>query len=143
MPYTAAMASIFTRIIDGELPAHFVWRGDDCVAFLSINPLQPGHTLVVSRAEVDHWIDLDPRVVGVMFEVARAVGRAIQAAFDPRKIGLMVAGLEVTHAHVHVVPIRDVRDLDFDRADRDPGTVALEEAAARIRDELDLPESPS
>lgn len=127
------MPSVFSRIIDGELPATFVWRDDRCVGFLSIQPLRPGHTLVVPRREVDHWIDVDPDEWAHLTSVAQTVGKALQAAYSPAKVGLMLAGLEVPHTHVHVVPIDGVHDLDFANADPDPEPSALEAAAERIR----------
>ncbi len=127
------MASVFTRIIDGELPGRFVWRDDEVVAFLSIGPLAPGHTLVVPRAEVDHWLDLDPRTWQRVSEVTRIVGQAIQTAFDPPRVGTAIAGFEVPHCHVHVTPLRSLADLDFSRADDDPDPAALDEHAERIR----------
>jgi histidine triad (HIT) family protein len=110
------MPTIFTRIIDGELPGRFVWRDDHCVAFLSINPLQPGHTLVVPILEVDHWIDLPPTVNERLMHVSHLIGRAQQHAFSPERIGLIIAGFEVSHAHVHVLPIQGMSDLDFRNA---------------------------
>ncbi len=130
------MASVFTRIIDGELPATFVWRDDRCVAFLSINPLRPGHVLVVPREEVEHWIDLDPGTWAHLTEVSQRIGAALDRAYRPAKVGLMLAGLEVPHVHVHVVPIDGVHDLDFANADPDPDPAALDEAAERIRGAL-------
>ncbi len=130
------MPTIFSRIIAGELPGRFVWKDEHCVAFLAINPLQPGHTLVVSRAEVDHWLDLDGELLSHLTRVARAIGRAQQAAFQPLKVGLMLAGLEVPHVHLHVVPIRGMRDLDFSNADPSPGADELDAAAERIREAL-------
>lgn len=130
------MTTIFTRIIDGELPGRFVWRDDVCVAFLSINPLRAGHTLVVPRAEVDHWIDLPPAVNAHLMRVAQQVATAQQQAFSPVRIGLMIAGLEIPHVHLHVVPIDGVHDLDFDRAERNPDPVALDDAAERLRTAL-------
>jgi histidine triad (HIT) family protein len=130
------MPTIFTRIIDGELPGRFVWRDATCVAFLSINPLRPGHTLVVPRVEVDHWLDLDPSVNAHLVAVAQTIGRAQMDAFAPTRIGLMVAGLEVPHVHLHVVPMDDVHDLDFANAASAPDPAALDDAAARIRDAL-------
>jgi len=127
------VASVFSRIIDGELPATFVWRDDRCVGFLSIQPLRPGHTLVVPRREVDHWIDVDPDEWAHLTTVAQTVGKALQAAYSPAKVGLMLAGLEVPHTHLHVVPIDGVHDLDFANADPDPEPSALEAAAERIR----------
>lgn len=110
------MATIFTRIIDGELPGHFVWRDDTCVAFLSIEPLRRGHVLVVPREEVDHWLDVDDATWQHVSTVSRTIGRALQRAFEPEKVGLMIAGLEVAHCHVHVAPIDSVHDLDFANA---------------------------
>jgi histidine triad (HIT) family protein len=135
------MATIFTKIIEGELPGRFVWRDDLCVAFLSINPLQTGHTLVVPIAEVDHWIDLDPEVMNHLTTVAHTVGRAQQEVFQPTRVGLMIAGLEVPHVHLHVVPINDVHYLDFSRADKDPDPAVLDDARARLAAALDQPAS--
>lgn len=127
------MASVFTRIIAGELPAHFVWQDDRCAAFLSIEPLRPGHTLVVPRAEVDHWIDLDDDTAAALVRVARRIACAQQAVYRPTKVGLMIAGLEVPHAHLHVSPIDGMQDMDFANAGPFPGNEALAAEAARIR----------
>jgi diadenosine tetraphosphate (Ap4A) HIT family hydrolase len=126
------MPTIFTKIIDGELPGTFVWRDDVCVAFMSIAPIRPGHTLVVPRAEVDHWIDLDPDVNAHLMRVAQEIALAQQAAFSPVRIGLIIAGLEVPHTHVHVIPIDGMQDLDFANAS-DTTPDALAETAAAIR----------
>jgi diadenosine tetraphosphate (Ap4A) HIT family hydrolase len=126
------MPTIFTKIIDGELPGTFVWRDDVCVAFMSIAPIRPGHTLVVPRAEVDHWIDLDPDVNAHLMRVAQEIALAQQAAFSPVRIGLIIAGLEVPHTHVHVIPIDGMQDLDFANAN-DTTPDALAETAAAIR----------
>jgi len=127
------MPTVFTRIIDGELPGTFVWRDPDVVAFLSINPVQPGHTLVVPRAEIDHWIDLEPRLAQHVTLVAQTIGRALDRAYSPLKVGLLVAGLEVPHVHVHVIPIAHGEgDLHLDRATQvSPDDLAIE--AERIR----------
>ncbi len=130
------MASIFTRIIGGELPGRFVWRDDLCVAFLSINPLKLGHTLVVPRDEVDHWIDLDPDLARHLTSVAQTIGKALATGFKPAKVGLMIAGLEVPHVHLHVLPIDAVRDMDFANADKSPDPAGLDRAAQTIRAEL-------
>jgi len=122
------MASLFTMIIDGDLPGRFVWRDDRVVAFLTIAPLQPGHTLVVPIEEVDDWTDLAPDLLAHLTNVAQIVGKAIDAAFQPTKVGLMIAGLEVPHVHIHVVPINTVNDLDFANADTDATDAALDEA---------------
>ena len=131
------MATVFTMIIEGDLPGRFVWRDDQVVAFLTIEPLQPGHVLVVPIEEVDHWIDLDPSLLARLMEVSRIIGRAVDRAFAPEKVGMMIAGLEVPHVHVHVVPMHGVRDLDFANADSGASGEALDEAADKIRSALD------
>ena len=130
------MASVFTRIIAGELPARFVWEDDDCVVFLANRPLRPGHALVVPRQEIDHWIDLDADLLCHLTEVAQSIGRAQMAGFKPARIGLMLAGLEVPHVHFHVVPIRGLHDLDFGNQDPNPDEGMMEQAAETIREEL-------
>jgi histidine triad (HIT) family protein len=127
------MPTIFTRIISGELPARFVWRDARCVAFLSTAPLKPGHTLVVPIEEVDHWLDLDPNLAEQLMTVAQSVGKGIQRAFNPEKVGLAIVGLEVRHVHLHVSPIWGVHDLDFGRQDRNPDPAALDRAAETLR----------
>jgi histidine triad (HIT) family protein len=129
------MPTVFTRIIDGELPATFVWKDDRCVAFLSIEPLRAGHTLVVPRQEIDHWLDCPAELRNHLMAVATILGQALQSEWDPEKIGLMIAGLEVPHLHLHLVPIWGVHDLDFARA-APAERQELEAAAARIIDAL-------
>lgn len=110
------MASVFTMIINGDLPGHFVWRDDTCVVFLSINPIADGHALVVPIREVDQWTDLtEPECVHLM-TVAKRVADAQKVVFTPARIGLMIAGFEVPHTHVHVIPINTMSDMDFAHA---------------------------
>ena len=130
------MPTIFSRIIAGELPANFVWKDDTCVGFLSNRPLKPGHTLVVPRREVDHWLDLDPPLLAHLMSTAQMIGTAQIAAFKPARIGLVLVGLEVPHVHFHVVPINGVRDLDFDNQDPNPDPAMMTAAAEAIRTEL-------
>jgi len=120
------MPTLFTRIINGELPAEFVWRDDECVVFLSINPLSPGHALVVPRAELDHWLDCPPPLRDHLMDVAQRVGRSIADAFSPARVGLIIAGFEVPHLHVHVFGARDLTSFDFGSA----GQASPEELAA-------------
>ena len=127
------MATLFTRIIDGELPGCFVWRDDQCVSFLSINPVRPGHALVVPRAEIDHWIDLDEVALAHLTQVAQTIGEAQQRAFDPARIGLLVAGMEVPHAHLHLIPIRGEADLHLSNAAVSVAGDELERNAKAIR----------
>jgi histidine triad (HIT) family protein len=130
------MPTLFTRIIGGELPGHFVWRDERCVSFLTIGPIRPGHALVVPIAEVDRWTDLEPDLAGHLFVVAQQVARAQQAAFSPERVGLIIAGLEVPHCHLHLIPIESEADLDFAKADHSPAPDALADAAERLRTAL-------
>ena len=130
------MATLFTKIIEGEIPGRFVWRDDRAVVFLTIEPITPGHALVVPIAEVDHWIDLDPDLAAHLMMVARTVGRAQMQAFSPTRVGMIVAGLEVPHCHLHLVPIETEADLSFARADHHPDPAALDDAAERLRSAL-------
>lgn len=127
------MPTIFTRIIEGELPGRFVYRDDRCVAFLSIAPMNPGHTLVVPVAEVDHWVDLDPDLTAHLMQVAHRIGRAQMAAFSPSRIGVIIAGMEVPHAHIHLVPIDRESDLHFENADQNATAEDLDAAADKLR----------
>lgn len=120
----------------GALPGHFVWQDERAVALLSINPLKPGHTLVIPREEVDHWIDLDPDLLRHLTDVAQKVSQAIQDAFEPQKVGLMIAGLEVRHVHLHLVPIDGLRDLDFANQAPSVAREELEANANRIKSAL-------
>lgn len=120
------MPTVFTRIIDGDIPGTFVHRDDRCVAFLSINPMAHGHTLVVPIAEVDHWIDLPDDLAQHLFRVAHRIGRAQQRAFGCDRVGLIIAGYEVPHTHLHVIPTTEMGQLSFANA-----------AAGVSRDELD------
>jgi histidine triad (HIT) family protein len=127
------MPSVFTRILAGELPGRFVWRDDACFAILSVNPLQPGHVLVIPRQEVDDWLDLPDELRNHLTLTARTIGRAIKVAFAPVKVGLAIVGLEVRHVHLHLVPISAPEHLDFARADLHADPRDLDAAAERIR----------
>lgn len=133
---TPAEPSVFTRIISGEFPGRFVWRDADVVAFLTIAPLRPGHTLVVPVRQVDHWTDVDESLWARMATAQLAIGKALMTAFQPVRVGSIIAGLEVPHCHVHLVPIRTEADLDFSRADGSPDPSRLDEDAERIRSAL-------
>jgi histidine triad (HIT) family protein len=131
------MPSLFTKIIDGEIPGTFVWRDDVCVAFMTIAPLRPGHTLVVPIEEIDPWTDLPDHLRDHLFAVSATLANAIQEAFQPTRVGLMIAGLEVPHTHIHLVPIDGVNDLDFANADQAASREDIETAADRIRTALE------
>lgn len=130
------MPSIFSRIISGEFPGRFVWRDDRVVAFLSIEPMRPGHVLVVPRDEVDHWVDLEPELAAHLFTVAQQIGRAQNIEWSPRRVGVLIVGDEVPHVHIHVVPINEPGQLSFANVDRSPAPEALDDAAERIRARL-------
>jgi histidine triad (HIT) family protein len=103
--------------MDGEIPGRFVWSDEICIAMLDIRPLHPGHVLVIPRQEVDHWVDLEPESAAHLMTVAHHIGNAQKAVVGARRVGLMIAGFEVPHTHVHVVPIDSMADLDFRNAD--------------------------
>jgi histidine triad (HIT) family protein len=130
------MPTLFSRIISGEIPGRFVWRDDRVVAFLTIEPMRPGHTLVVPRDEVDHWIDLPPDLAAHVFHVAQQIGKAQQLEWNPMRVGVLIVGEEVPHAHVHVVPINHVSELSFANLDRSPSPASLDDAAERLRSRL-------
>jgi len=130
------MPTIFSRIISGEFPGRFVWRDEQVVAFLSIEPMRPGHVLVVPREEVDHWIDLDPALASHLFLVAPQIGRAQRLEWNPARVGVLIVGEEVPHVHIHVVPINTPGELSFAGVDRSPTDAALDDAAERVRARL-------
>lgn len=113
------MNSVFSKILDGRLPGHFVHRDDRCAAFLSINPIRPGHTLVVPVQEISHWIDLSPELNAHLMQVSQRVGKAQMKILAPQRIGMIIAGFEVPHAHLHLVPITDESQLSFANAARE------------------------
>ena len=127
------MASIFTRIIAGEIPGRIIWSDPTCIAMLDIRPLNRGHVLVIPIVEMDRWTDLPPEVATHCTRVAHAIGRSQMAAFAPERIGLIIAGFEVPHTHLHVVPIDHMGHLDFGQADdgADPGD--LDAVAEELR----------
>jgi histidine triad (HIT) family protein len=125
--------SLFTKIIRGEVPGRFVWRDERAVGFLTIAPLRPGHTLVVPIQEIDHWLDVPPDLMQHLTLVAQKIGQAVQRTFRPEKVGLMIAGLEVRHVHLHLVPIHSLGDLDFAKADANAKPEALDAAAEKLR----------
>ncbi len=127
------MATLFTKIINGEIPGRFVWQDEHCVAFLTIAPIRPGHTLVVPRQEIDHWIDAPPALTAHLFQTAQIVAQGIQEAFPCVKVGLMIAGLEVPHCHIHLTPIDSIQDMSFSLQDQNAKATDLDAAAEKIR----------
>lgn len=130
------MASVFSRIIAGEIPGTFVHRDDRCVVFMSVNPLAPGHALVVPIDEIDQWTEIGEDLAAHLFAVAHRVGRAQRQAFECERVGLIIAGYEVPHAHIHVVPTTHIGQFDFATAASSVAREDLEANAAAIRTAL-------
>lgn len=126
------MASVFSKIIAGELPGHFIWEDDVCVAILTIQPLTPGHVLVVPRAEIDHWDDLPADMAAHLMVIAQKMAKAIKVAFPSLRVGLVIAGLEVPHTHIHVFPVDSIGDFDFSQA-KPAFAEELQETAEKLR----------
>lgn len=133
MAYAPRMPTLFTKIIAGEIPGRFVWKDDLCVAIMTIAPLKPGHVMVVPREEVDHWIDASPELLAHLMGIAQKLGKAVDAAFKPSKVGLAVVGLEVPHLHIHLSPIEAISDLDFTKASPNVSPESLDAAADKLR----------
>ena len=130
------MATLFTKIINGEIPGTFVHQDDKCVAFLDVAPMTEGHVMVVPREEISHWIDADAELLAHLTAVAKRIGEAQKRAFDCERIGLLVVGYEVPHLHIHVLPTNSMDD--FDISDRSPMQTPeqLEAPAEKIRQAL-------
>lgn len=126
------MASIFTKIINREIPAHIVAEDDNYLAFLDINPLVMGHTLVVPKKEVDYIFDLDEDTLGGLHNFSKKVAKAIEKAVPCVRIGVTVIGLEVPHAHVHLIPINGIADMNFANPKLNPSQEELGEIAEKI-----------
>jgi histidine triad (HIT) family protein len=127
------MPSVFSKIINREIPAHIVLEEDRFIAFLDVMPLVHGHVLVVPKKEVDYIFDLDDADLGDMMVFAKKVASALRKAVKCRRIGVSVIGLEVPHTHVHLVPMDSADDLNFTRPKLKPTTEELRETAERIR----------
>ena len=127
------MSSIFTRIIKGEIPCHKVGEDERFLAFLDINPVRQGHSLVIPKVEVDRFFDLPDEVLAGIMPFAKGVARRIGAVVPCNRVGLSVVGLEVPHAHVHLIPIDGVFDMDFSRPKLRMSSEELAALAERIR----------
>jgi diadenosine tetraphosphate (Ap4A) HIT family hydrolase len=126
------MATLFTRIIDRELPGRFVYEDEKVVAFLTIAPIKAGHTLVVPRNEVDDWLDLPADDRAALFAAAHTVGVGVRRAFPCAKVALLAVGLEVPHVHLHLVPIDNESEVSFANADPGVAPDVLDDAQERI-----------
>ncbi|MCB0641015.1 MAG: HIT family protein [Phaeodactylibacter sp.] len=127
------MASIFTRIVQGEIPSHKIAESDRYYAFLDIRPLAPGHTLVIPKQEVDYFFDLEDDLLSGMMVFAKGVAVALEKSVTCARIGVSVIGLEVPHAHVHLIPINRISDMSFGRDPIQMSQEAMADLAAKIR----------
>lgn len=128
--------SVFTKIIDGEIPGSFVWKDDVCVAFATIEPHADGHILVVPREEIDKFTDLDEATAAHLFKVSQIIGRAQEQVFDIQRAGLVIAGFGVPHVHLHVIPMNDEKVLSFSSARKDEPIEKIHDAMDKIRIQL-------
>ena len=130
------MATLFTRIIKGEVPAHKILENDQYLAFLDIRPVNPGHTLVIPKQEIDYIFDIEDELLKGLVVFAKKIAQAVRKTIPCKKIGVMVAGLEVPHAHIHLIPILEsLGELNFARA-KSMGQEELSAIAAKIRANL-------
>ncbi|MCU0433053.1 MAG: HIT family protein [Bacteroidia bacterium] len=126
------MASIFTRIVNGEIPSHKVAETANCLAFLDVFPLAQGHVLVIPKQETDLIFDLDTELYSELHLFAREVAKAVKKVIPCRKVGMAVIGLEVPHAHIHLVPLNEINDINFTREKLKPSPEELAETARKI-----------
>lgn len=127
------MSTIFTKIMNGELPGRFIWQDDKCAAFLDISPLTYGHTLVVPREEIDMWTDLPEDLNAHVYTVASRIGAAQVKGLGATRAGLIIQGYEVPHMHMHVFPTNSVADFDVSNIIREPDEEKMDEAATKLR----------
>jgi len=132
------MPSIFTKIINGDIPCHKIGETIDCFAFLDIAPLRKGHTLVIPKKEVDYFYDLDEETIIKVMLFSKKVAKAVEKAFPCNRISVVVAGLEVPHAHVHLIPMNSISDIDFSQPKLTLTHPELAEMAERIREGMML-----
>lgn len=130
------MASIFSKIAAREIPGYFVAESDEFFAILDINPLAIGHTLVIPKIEVDYLFDLDPETLGRYFKFSQTVAKAMDSAIDCERIGVAVIGLEVPHAHIHLVPINEIGDINFSAEKKSFSSEEMEEIRRSISEKL-------
>lgn len=126
------MPTLFTRILNGEIPGTFIYRDELCAAFMSINPLADGHVLVIPVEEVDHWVDLPPSLVQHLFAVSHRISQALDDAFTCERIGMIIAGYEVNHCHIHLIPTQSIGQFNFANAAASVERTILEQHAQRI-----------
>ena len=131
------MASIFSRIVNGEIPAHKIAETDRFLAFLDVRPMAKGHTLAIPKQEIDYIFDLDDEQLAALMVFAKGVARAVEAVVPCKRIGVAVVGLEVPHTHVHLIPLNDVAELNFRNPPVEMSQEEMETLATQIREEYD------
>jgi histidine triad (HIT) family protein len=127
------MSTIFTKIVQREIPCHLIAEDDRFMAFLDVMPLVEGHTLVIPKQEIDYIFDLDPELLGDLMKFAQTIAPAIKKAIPCKRVGVAVIGLEVPHAHVHLVPMNRMMDINFSQEKLKPSQESLAQTAALIR----------
>lgn len=128
------MTSIFTKIINGEIPCHKIAENEKFLAFLDIMPLREGHTLVIPKTEIDYIFDIEDAILAEMIVFAKSVAKKIKNSIPCNRIGVTVIGLEVPHAHIHLIPINTLSDMDFTKEKLNPGADSLSATAKKIRE---------
>ncbi|MCF8234457.1 MAG: HIT family protein [Bacteroidales bacterium] len=131
------MASIFTKIIKGEIPSYKIAENDQCFAFLDINPLAKGHTLVVPKKEIDYLFDVEDELYRLLFTFSKQVAKAIEKVIPCERVGIAVLGLEVPHAHIHLIPINSIYDIEFSRPKLKLSEEEFKDIASGIRQEYE------
>jgi|SRR6185437_13049221 len=126
------MSTIFTKIINGEIPCYKIAENDKYLAFLDINPLAIGHTLIIPKKEVDYIFNIDDDLLSGLIVFSKKVAHAVEAAIPCKRIGVAVIGLEVPHAHVHLVPLNTMNDINFTRTKLSPSKEQLQQTAEKI-----------
>jgi len=132
------MSTIFSKIISGEIPAYKVAENDDYLAFLDISPLTPGHVLVIPKKETDYIFDIDDEEYIKMWLFAKKVSKGIKSVFSCRKVGIAVVGLEVSHAHIHLIPLNKVSDMNFEKPKLTLASEEMNEIADKIRQAIEI-----
>lgn len=126
------MSTIFSKIVAGEIPCHKVAENDNFLAFLDIQPIRMGHVLVIPKKETDYFFDLDDAELAALMVFAKSVSKAVKTVFPCKKVGVTVIGLEVPHAHVHLLPMNHLHDMDFTKEKLKPSQEELAEVAAQL-----------
>ena len=127
------MSTLFTRIINGEIPGRFVWKDEDVVAFLTIAPITPGHTLVVPREEVDSWTHASQELLAKVMDVAQRIGKVQEELFSAKRVGVLMEGFEVDHLHVHIWPAYSMADFEVHNVDHNPDPAVMDATAVKLR----------